>query len=55
MRFANAINVVNDLSTAQKRGLLKRQLKTYLRPELLVLDNDSTIASAVLDRLLAPR
>ena len=94
--FANAISVINDLSAAQKRGLLKRQLKTYLRPELLVLDeigylpidqhgadllfqvisqryergsivlttnkpfkqwpsifnNDSTIASAVLDRLL---
>jgi len=94
--FANAISVINDLSAAQKRGLLKRQLKTYLRPELLALDeigylpidqhgadllfqvisqryeqgsivlttnkpfkqwpsifnNDSTIASEVLDRLL---
>jgi DNA replication protein DnaC len=94
--FANAISVINDLATAQKRGLLKRQLKTYLRPDLLALDevgylpidqhgadllfqvisqryeqgsivlttnkpfkqwpsifnNDSTIASAVLDRLL---
>lgn len=96
VRFANAISVINDLSAAQKRGLLKRQLKTYLHPELLILDeigylpidqhgadllfqvisqryeqgsivlttnkpfkqwpaifnNDSTIASAVLDRLL---
>ena len=96
VRFANAISVINDLSAAQKRGLLKRQLKTYLHPEMLVLDeigylpidqhgadllfqvisqryergsivlttnkpfkqwpsifnNDSTIASAVLDRLL---
>jgi DNA replication protein DnaC len=96
VRFANAISVINDLSAAQKRGLLKRQLKTYLHPELLLLDeigylpidqhgadllfqvisqryeqgsivlttnkpfkqwpsifnNDSTIASAVLDRLL---
>ena len=94
--FANAISVINDLSAAQKRGLLKRRLRTYLRPELLALDelgylpidqhgadllfqvisqryergsivlttnkpfkqwasifnNDSTIASAVLDRLL---
>ena len=90
--FANAISVINDLSAAQKRGLLKRQLKTYLRPELLALDeigylpidqhgadllfqvisqryersstiitsnraykifnNDSTLTSAILDRLL---
>ena len=94
--FADAISVINDLSAAQKRGLLKRQLKKYLAPQLLVLDeigylpidqhgadllfqvisrryergsmvlttnkpfkqwasifnNDSTIASAVLDRLL---
>ena len=94
--FADAISVINDLSAAHKRGLLKRQLKLYLRPQLLVLDevgylpidqhgadllfrvisqryergsivlttnkpfkqwatifnNDSTIASAVLDRLL---
>jgi DNA replication protein DnaC len=94
--FADAISVINDLSSAQKRGLLKRQLKKYLAPEILLLDelgylpidqhgadllfqvisqryergsivlttnkpfkqwasvfnNDSTIASAVLDRLL---
>jgi DNA replication protein DnaC len=96
VRFADAISVINDLSAAQKRGLLKKQLKKYLGPELLLLDevgylpidqhgadllfqvisqryergsivlttnkpfkqwasifnNDSTIASAVLDRLL---
>ena len=96
VRFADAIRVINDLSAAQKRGLLKRQLKKYLAPELLLLDelgylpidqhgadllfqiisqryergsivlttnqpfkqwaslfnHDSTIASAVLDRLL---
>jgi DNA replication protein DnaC len=96
VRFANAISVINDLSAAQKRGLLKRQLKRYLLPELLILDelgylpidqhgadllfqvisqryeqgsivlttnkpfkqwasifnNDSTIASAVVDRLM---
>jgi DNA replication protein DnaC len=94
--FADAISVINDLSAAHKRGLLKHQLKKYLAPELLLLDelgylpidphgadllfqvisrryergsivlttnkpfkhwasifhNDSTIASAVLDRLL---
>lgn len=96
VRFANAISVINDLSAAQKRGLLKKQLKKYLLPELLILDelgylpidqhgadllfqvisqryeqgsivlttnkpfkqwasifnNDSTIASAVVDRLM---
>ena len=36
--FANAISVINDLAAAQKRGLLKRQLKRYLAPELLLLD-----------------
>jgi DNA replication protein DnaC len=94
--FTDAISVINDLSAAQKRGLLKRQLKRYLNPTLLLIDeigylpidqhgadllfqvisqryergsiilttnkpfkqwasifnNDSTIASAVLDRLL---
>jgi DNA replication protein DnaC len=94
--FADAISIINDLSAAQKRGLLQRQLKRYLAPELLAIDelgylpidqhgadllfqvisqryergaivlttnkpfkqwpsifnNDSTLASAVLDRLL---
>ncbi len=94
--FAGAIEVINELQDAQKSGGLKRALKKYLRPELLILDevgylpidqkgadllfqvisqryergsialttnkpfkqwasifnNDSTIASAVLDRLL---
>jgi DNA replication protein DnaC len=94
--FAGAIEVINDLQSAQKNGGLKRALKKYLRPGLLILDevgylpidqkgadllfqvisqryergsivlttnkpfkqwpsifnNDSTIASAVLDRLL---
>ena len=94
--FANAINVINELSAAQKNGALKSQLKKYLTPQLLILDelgylpidqhgadllfqvisqryergsialttnkaykqwpsifnNDSTITSAVLDRLL---
>ena len=94
--FANAINVINELSAAQKNGGLRSQLKKYLAPQLLILDevgylpidqhgadllfqvisqryergsivlttnkafkqwpsifnNDSTITSAVLDRLL---
>jgi DNA replication protein DnaC len=94
--FANAIDVINHLSAAQKKSTLKSELQKYLRPRLLVLDelgylpidqhgadllfqvisqryergsivlttnkpfkawasifnNDSTIASAVLDRLL---
>jgi DNA replication protein DnaC len=94
--FANAIAVINDLAAAQKSGNLKRQLKRYLQPQCLILDeigylpidqhgadllfqvisqryergsiilttnkafkqwpsifnNDSTITSAVLDRLL---
>jgi DNA replication protein DnaC len=36
--FANAIDVVNILSAAQAQGSLKSQLKRYLSPALLVLD-----------------
>lgn len=94
--FADAIGVINDLSAAQQAGNLKRAMKQYLLPRVLVLDelgylavnqhgadllfqvisrryergsiiltsnkpfkewpsifaNDSTITSAVLDRLL---
>jgi len=94
--FANAIDVINQLIAAQKKGSLKSELKKYLRPRTLMLDevgylpidqhganllfqvisqryergsivlttnkpfkqwasifnNDSTITSAVLDRLL---
>ena len=94
--FANAIDVINTLSAAQTKGMLKTQLKRYLSPAILVLDevgylpidqrgadllfqvisqryeqgsimlttnqpykhwpkvfnNDSTLTSAVLDRLL---
>lgn len=94
--FADAISVINELAAAQKRGLLKRHMRKYLGPEVLLLDeigylpidqhgadllfqvisqryergslilttnkpykqwasifnNDGTIASAVLDRLL---
>jgi DNA replication protein DnaC len=94
--FANAIDAINQLNAAQKKNALKTELKKYLRPELLILDevgylpidqhgadllfqiisqryergsivlttnkpfkqwasifnNDSTVAAAVLDRLL---
>lgn len=36
--FANAITVINDLSAAQQHGDLKRELKKYLRPRVLILD-----------------
>ena len=36
--FANAVSIINDLSAAQKRGDLKRELKKYLRPRVLILD-----------------
>jgi DNA replication protein DnaC len=36
--FANAIDAINHLSAAQKRSTLKSELKKYLRPRLLVLD-----------------
>lgn len=36
--FANAIDVINTLSAAQAQGTLKTQLKRYLSPALLVLD-----------------
>jgi DNA replication protein DnaC len=36
--FANAIDVINTLSAAQTNGILKSELKRYLAPALLVLD-----------------
>ncbi len=94
--FASAIDIVNTLTAAQKAGRLKIELKKYLRPSILIIDelgylpvdkkgadllfqvishryeqgsiilttnkqfkkwpeifgNDSTLTSAVLDRLL---
>ncbi len=94
--FATAIDVINTLSAIQKTGRLKQELKKYLRPSMLILDelgylpidkagadllfqiislryeqgalvitsnrafkhwpeifnNDSTLTSAILDRLL---
>jgi DNA replication protein DnaC len=94
--FATAIDVINTLTCAQTRGMLKQELKKYAKPRLLILDeigylpidktgadllfqvislryeqgamiitsnrafkdwpeifnNDSTLTSAILDRLL---
>ena len=36
--FANAIDVVNTLSAAQIHGTLQAELKRYLSPDLLILD-----------------
>ena len=38
MIFANAMSLINELSAAQTQGRLKSELKKYLRPQLLVLD-----------------
>lgn len=36
--FTSAIDVVNSLVAAQKAGRLKQELKTYMKPSLLILD-----------------
>ena len=36
--FANAIDVINTLSAAHSQGALKGQLRRYLSPQLLILD-----------------
>ncbi len=95
-RFATAIDIINNLAAAQKAGRLVKEVKAYIRPELLIIDelgylpvdkhgadllfqiisrryergsivlttnktykhwpsifnNDSTLTSAILDRLL---
>lgn len=38
VRFATAIDIINGLSAAQKAGRLVKDLKQYLRPELLIID-----------------
>ena len=36
--FTTAIDVINSMSTAKAAGRLKTELKRYLRPEILILD-----------------
>jgi len=38
VRFATAIDIINTLSAAQKAGRLAQDLKQYIRPELLIID-----------------
>jgi DNA replication protein DnaC len=38
VRFATAIDIINSLLAAQKAGRLVKELKTYIRPELLIID-----------------
>jgi DNA replication protein DnaC len=38
VRFATAIDIINSLLAAQKAGRLVKELKTYIRPELLIVD-----------------
>jgi len=36
--FASAIDTINNLAASQKTGRLKQELKKYLKPSLLILD-----------------
>ena len=36
--FTTAVDIINSLSAAQTRGNLKRELRKYLRPQLLQID-----------------
>jgi len=38
VRFATAIDIINNLSAAQKAGRLVKEVKAYIRPELLIID-----------------
>lgn len=38
MLFTSAINATNTLAAAKAAGQLKRDLRRYLRPRLLILD-----------------
>jgi DNA replication protein DnaC len=38
VRFATAIDIINGLLAAQNAGRLAQELKTYTRPELLIVD-----------------
>ena len=38
VRFATAIDIINNLAAAQKAGRLVKEVKAHIRPELLIID-----------------
>ncbi len=36
--FTQAVHIINDLAEAQRQGMLKRAMKKYVKPALLVID-----------------
>ncbi len=36
--FTSAVHIINDLAAAQRQGLLKRAMKKYVKPAMLVID-----------------
>lgn len=38
VRFATAIDIINGLSAAQNAGRLAKEVRQYIRPELLIID-----------------
>lgn len=36
--FTHAVHIINDLADAQRQGMLKRAMKKYVKPALLVID-----------------
>jgi len=36
--FTQAVHIINDLADAQRQGMLKRAMKKYVKPALLVID-----------------
>jgi len=36
--FTSAVHIINDLADAQRQGMLKRAMKKYVKPAMLVID-----------------
>lgn len=43
--FTTAVDIINSLSAAQAQGSLKRELRKYLQPRLLVVDLCSVVSN----------